>query len=285
MLEDFAGSNTRHRSSGFTLIEMAIVILITGIVAAMLYFGITPALDSSRANAATKKMQRIELALLSYVIQNGCLPCPADGSLATTSGNAGWSYTKNAIYYGPGGPMNQGCSGTGVSCATVGGSGAGIQSAIAVVPWRSLGLTESDITDPWGDRISYVATSSLCTTAGTSMVRAPPASYPAGTLTVDNNSSIPQTTAAAYVLISYGPDRTFAYIAGTGNTYADSFGYASGDPQYTNSPTNATGGTSFRQDTPIFQHGHSYFDDIVLFRTAPDIVRDCGVNACGNPPI
>jgi hypothetical protein len=147
-----------------------------------------------------------------------------------------------------------------------------------------LSLAEGDIVDGWNSRISYAVTSSLTVTAGSSMTRTLPASYPAGTLSVSNNVPTSQTTAAAYVLISYGRDRVFAFAAGSGNTVTNSPGFAATDPEGVNSPTIGTG-TTFRQDTVNLNQSSnsSYFDDIVRYRTAPAMIIDCGVNACGNP--
>src|SRR5690349_8865628 len=91
----------RARHPGFTLLETAIVITVIGAALVGVYATVTPALESSRFTNTQKKLDRIELALLAYVMQNGCLPCPANGSLASTASDAGWS-NSDAGYYGPG---------------------------------------------------------------------------------------------------------------------------------------------------------------------------------------
>jgi prepilin-type N-terminal cleavage/methylation domain-containing protein len=262
-----------RKNAGFTLIEIAIVIAIIGAAMVGIYATVGPALESSRISNTNKKIDRIELALLAYVMQNGCLPCPADGSLDSTSSNAGWSHSS-AAYYGPSGPTNSPCAGSG-GCTAFGTAN--------VVPWRSLGLTENEILDAWNDRISYAVTSALCTTAMSSMVRVPPASYPAGTLSVKNNSGVSQTSTAAYVLISYGPDRNFAYAGSKGSYIVLDSSIVSSDPQGVNS-SSLGDGSHFRQDTLSNISGSSsYFDDVVRFRNAGTVIQNCGPNACGNP--
>jgi len=258
---------------GFTLIEMAIVLVVVGLLLGGAVVGIAPVIQSSKINQTNQKMSRIELALLAYVMQNGCLPCPANGALGSTdaSGNAGWSRNSAAAYYGPNGPTNQPCAG-----------GSGCNTTIGVVPWNTLSLKDSDTVDPWQDRFSYAVTSTLTVTAGESMMRGSGASYPLGTLTVNNYGAAPtaQTTAAAYVLISHGRDRSHAYAALNGQTIADPNAAIYQTP---NDPSVGANNT-FRQDTARLIQGAGYFDDIVRYRTSPAIIQDCGKNACGNPP-
>lgn len=278
-----------RQKRGFTLIEIAVVLIVVGILLAGGLAGIKPAMESSRISATNKKLDRIELALLAYAIQNGCLPCPANGTLGSTdtSGNAGWSYNSTPKYYGPNdtaaSALNQPCSGA--SC----------KSTAGVVPWNTLDLKDGDTVDAWQNRITYAVTSTLTVTAGSSMARTTANTYPAGTLAVYNNSGVggsstcdtgvAQTTAAAYVLVSHGSDRVYGYAAKNGaqvSTGANS----SSTAQECNDPAAAekTPTYTFHQDLPRPTEGATYFDDIVRFRTAPGIVQDCGKNACGNPP-
>jgi len=266
---------------GFTLIEISVVLVIIGVLIAFTASGITPVLQSSKVSQTNQKLDRIELGLLAYVMQNGCLPCPADGTIgsaAVTGGgvltNAGWSVSSATAYYGPNGPTNQPCAAP---------TGTGCLHTIGVVPWNTLALRDSDSVDPWQDRISYAVTSALTVTAGTSMTRALPASYPAGTLYVNNNSGTQQTSTAAYVLISHGSDRSAAYAALNGALIPDPYASANQAP---NNGSTGTGGSAapFRQDKPLPAQGAAYFDDIVRFRTAAAVIQNCGKNACGNPP-
>lgn len=74
--------NKKHKKSGFTLIEMLIVIVIIGILASALI----PRLNSARgrANDVARKadLQQIATALISYQIDSGRFP-PAGGTLST----------------------------------------------------------------------------------------------------------------------------------------------------------------------------------------------------------
>lgn len=244
---------------GFTLIEMAIVLVVIGLVFSGGLVAVAPVLQSSKGNETLAKLDRIEQALTLYVIRYGCLPCPAEPGTASGGANAGWSH--GAAYY------NSGCTAA-CDATTVATQG--------VVPWVTLGLSEEEGRDGFGERIDYALTAALVATNG--MVRTPPATYPSGTLTVQMstaNSSTQQTTAAAYVLISHGIDRSLGWNA-AGQRFVD--------PNSSADQTQNSNGTPFVQDLPIRNTtDYNYFDDIVRFRTAPIIIQLCGTNACGNP--
>jgi prepilin-type N-terminal cleavage/methylation domain-containing protein len=119
-----------HRQSGFTLIEVVVVMLIFSVVVAMaavITRGVTAA--QKRTLTATR-MAAIDAALIQFVQQQRRLPCPADGTLLSTNINAG---KENG----------------GGAAACVNNQQDGI------VPYRSLGLAEADGTDGWDRRLTY----------------------------------------------------------------------------------------------------------------------------------
>ena len=268
----------RASGRGFTLIEMAIVVVIIGLLLSGSLLAVSPVIQGSKISDTNARLDRLEQALTVYVIQNACLPCPADNSLASSSANAGWAHGSD--YYGltnTNVSQQHACSSTSV-CSAVQG----------VMPWNTLGLSESDVTDAWGNRIEYAVTQAR--TGTSQMVRTPPSTYPAGALIVDNNASTvqQQTNVAAYVLISHGPDQAYAYKA----TYGGTAGIS---PQYTFTGQatikNYDGGTAspraatdhFAQGDYVAATNNTHFDDLVRWRTGPIIIQGCGPNACGNP--
>jgi prepilin-type N-terminal cleavage/methylation domain-containing protein len=271
-----ASARRLSADDGFTLIEMAIVMVVIGLLLSGGILALAPVIQSSKTTDTNSRLDRVEQALLVYVIQNGCLPCPTDPTLASTAALAGQASTTS-------GPQ-VGCSASACSFI-VGATGPG------AVPWITLGLSEADATDGFGNRIAYAI--GPATAAGglqnlNGMERTPPSSYPSGSITVRNyanpepGTSVQQTAAAAYILISYGSDASFAHAAGTGALQATKYGQVAGDT----SPegTNATGGAGFFvQDTLYGVGGAGYFDDIVRWRTAANIIQGCGSSACGNP--
>lgn len=253
-------SGWRATARGFTLIEMAIVLVVVGLIISGSIFAVAPIMDGAKATQTRQKLESIEKALVLYVIQNGCLPCPTDG------GSAG---NSQGLAVGSSGTYTSGCA----------GGACDIDDGDAVVPWGNLGLSREDATDGWGNYITYVVDADLAETS-TSMTRTAPSSYPAGNLELTSATGSAITIDAAFVLISHGAD-------GWGGRTPD--GTTKTNPNTSNAPQvdNALGvcddDNPCRQDTAIDADGDNQFDDIVLWRTAPMIIQMCGDNACGNP--
>jgi prepilin-type N-terminal cleavage/methylation domain-containing protein len=248
---------TRAWGRGFSLIEVAIVLVVAGLVISGGLVALSPLLQSSKTSQTNQLMDRIEQSLVLYVIQNGCLPCPAVPANLTgiAEKNGGGSYT--------------GCTG---SCSATYG----------IVPWNTLGLSKDEVTDPFGSFIDYVPSSSLV--SSNSMLRILPATYPTASLSVADASGTSQTSAAAYILISHGPDGSYGYTPSKGTQRPDP---NSSTLQSCNQSgqSGCAHGTNYIQADPqtTAAGATSYFDDIVRFRTAPVIIQTCGSNACGNP--
>jgi prepilin-type N-terminal cleavage/methylation domain-containing protein len=266
---------SRQHLRGFTLIEMAVVVLVLGLVASGTITLIQPLMDGRNAATTSERMDQIERALRLHVIRYRCLPCPTDGalSMAVAASDGGWPYAG-------GSPIT-----TVGTCAT-----AACQTADAVVPWRALGLSEQDITDGWGNRIRYAvsgsnAVAASCGTANlqlsNSMARGSNnGCYPSGDLTVTDLDGYASTTNAAYVLISNGPDKSLARRAITGGFTGDRYGQTGGGG---GQDENQDGDTTFSTGQFNGTTGATHFDDIVKFATAANIIQLCGSKSCGNP--
>jgi hypothetical protein len=109
-----------------------------------------------RRAATRQKLEGVETALALFVSQNRRLPCPADGRI----NGAG-----NDVNLGL--EMPQG----GGTCAV---AGANTQTH-GVVPWRTLGLSEQDVTDGWGNRLTYRVSPQFVTAASMNFTRCDPA--------------------------------------------------------------------------------------------------------------
>jgi prepilin-type N-terminal cleavage/methylation domain-containing protein len=109
--------------NGFTLVEMAIVLMIVGLLLGGLLVPLSAQMDQRNISDTQKAMSEIKEALIGYALANGRLPCPAKPTIATGTTNAGVA-----------------------DCTLTTG----------VVPWATLGVNE---TDAWGDRYTYRVTS------------------------------------------------------------------------------------------------------------------------------
>jgi prepilin-type N-terminal cleavage/methylation domain-containing protein len=273
---------------GFTLIEMAIVITILGLAAGMAVKVIKPLKDVSRTDLTRAHLKIIDKALQLYAIQNGCLPCPANGSLASTSVTtltvAGVPHdysTAGLADDGASAPPQylSGCT-TSATCRTTN----------LTVPWITLGISEEEASDGWGDRIRYIVKGTPCTgsnLAGTNgMIRcltSGATAFPTGSIAVSDTDTgstpacTPTEPCAAYALISSGPDRASALKAHSGGATGNTAAAGS------NQLTNASDGTTVYKGSANNLSGASYFDDIVVFKTPRVLILTCGSNACGNP--
>lgn len=116
-------STPRLRNNGFSLVELAIVLVIVALLTSGMLLGISAQRNATENVDAQRQLENIRDALLGFAMANGRLPCPALPNLANTDANAGKE-----------------------NCAQPHG----------VLPWATLGLPE---TDPWGNRFTYFASS------------------------------------------------------------------------------------------------------------------------------
>lgn len=114
-----------RRSAGFTLVEMAVVVVIAGLILTALLPALLDIQRSGRLSATQTNMQSLLRATAAYALANGCLPCP-------TPGNKIGSIERGKV----GTPGNSACG----VCA----------SADGIAPFASLGIDQSTARDGWG---------------------------------------------------------------------------------------------------------------------------------------
>lgn len=171
----------RHQQ-GFTLVELAIVLVIVALLTSGLMMGMTAQRKSAENSDAQRQLENIREALLGFAMTNGRLPCPAQPNLPNTDGNAGKE-----------------------NCAQPHG----------VLPWVTLSLPE---TDPWGSRFTYFA-SGLFTApsggalAGFTLSTGVPPNSTAGLANIKDNYASGSNIASDIpaVIISHGSRSAGAY--------------------------------------------------------------------------
>lgn len=113
-----------RRSTGFTLAELAIALLIVGLLLASSFIPLSTQLELRNLSETQRTLDQIKEALIGFAIANGRLPCPALGTAASGTTNAGVEqFTTPA-------------------CTAL----------VGVIPWSTLGVPE---TDSWGRRFTY----------------------------------------------------------------------------------------------------------------------------------
>lgn len=123
-------------NNGFSLVEMAIVMAIIGLLLGGLLPTISSQVEQSRRSENRKHLDEIQQALMGYAIINGRLPCPADGTIPTAPGVANGAGQEVTV------------AGPPITCSSTGG----------VLPWATLGISE---TDAWGRRFTYRVTTTF----------------------------------------------------------------------------------------------------------------------------
>lgn len=220
---------------GFSLVEMAIVLMIVGLLLGGLIPTLSAQIETQHISETRRQMNEIKEALVGFAIINGRLPCPADGPTAP----GGADYGKELV------------TGSGVSASCT------LATTRGVLPWVTLGTTEADA---WGRRFTYRVTATYadghdgtdettCTTAtGVSFQLCSSANLNVKATSGGSNVA----TDVPAVVVSHGKNGLGAYPAGGGAQ----IGTATGDEN-----ENANDTTDFVSKDQA-QDG---FDDLVVW--------------------
>jgi prepilin-type N-terminal cleavage/methylation domain-containing protein len=222
---------------GFTLVEMAIVLMIIGILLGGILVPLSAQMDQRNNSDTQKALSEIKEAIIGFALANGRLPCPADPTIATGTTNAGKERAT--------------CTGA--------------ANSTGVVPWATLGVNE---TDAWGNRYTYRVTDYFADANGTTSNCATPAPVQAsfalcstGTLNVWSSAAKVTTIAGNVpaVIISHGKNGAGAYT-----TKGTQLAVGSDADEQENSDGSA--------DTDYVSHTvTSTFDDLVVW-ISPNIL-------------
>lgn len=121
----------RERGTGFSLIEMAVVLFIIVLVIGSALVPLSTQVEQRQISDAEKALAEIRDALLGFAVANGYLPCPDK----TTAAGAG--------------TMNDGAEDrNGSDCVVTEGN----------LPWQTLGIPPADA---WGNRYRYLVTAAF----------------------------------------------------------------------------------------------------------------------------
>jgi prepilin-type N-terminal cleavage/methylation domain-containing protein len=162
----------RHwRTRGFTLLEMAIVLVIVGFLLSGMLSGMSALQLVQREDGTQRQLEEMRIALITFATINRRLPCPAAPATAETVAGAGLERA----------PTVAGCTG----------------GAAGAFPWATLGLPQ---TDAWGRRFSYRVTPAFARLAPAITMAS------VGDNTVQNLSAVSVASQVPAVIVSHGRD-------------------------------------------------------------------------------
>ena len=236
---------TPRKSSGFTLVEMAMVLMIVGLLLGGLVPTISSQMENQRMGETRRQMNDIKEALTGFAVINGRLPCPSDGTAATGS----------ELVTG---------SGVAAVCTLTSAN-----AARGVLPWATLGVSE---TDAWGRRFTYRITADFADGAdGTGETACSVAVGVSFQLCSSANLNVKATfggsnvaAAVPAVVVSHGRNGLGAYPAGGGAQIA----VVTADES-----ENANDNNTF-----VSKDNSSDFDDLVVW-LSPNILANRMVTA------
>ena len=218
------------KHSGFTLVEMAIVLAIIALILGTSLALLSAQQDQRRIEETRDRLDAAREALIGYAIANGRLPCPANPTLADGVVGAGIARAPAATAAG--------C--TADAAGTIQGT----------LPWATLGLPEIDA---WGHRFTYrvsaafarITPSFALTDSGDINIR------------VATGGVIMATNTPA-VIVSHGANGFLAYLPSGAQLPA------SGDADETENADNNTNFVS-KELAPTFDDQVTWLSPYILF--------------------
>lgn len=255
-------------TAGFTLIELAVVLLISAAIAAASFTLGTAWIAAEEYTAARRQMTAIENAFETYRRLNHRLPCPAD--MTPSPGLAGYE----------GGTGPGACTG-GADVATLLGGTA--NTYFGAIPARALGLPTSLMFDPWGYQYVYFVDQRATDEGAFDIVNRDTTSpstyidpncdngdgrlYAAGGCTgaiigqlrIDGSGGSTRTTRAMFAVLSHGANGDGGFDR---NGVAASVSGTAGTDEGENNDNDQI----LVQRLRDFTAGTSHFDDLVLYK-------------------
>lgn len=210
----FSSLKNTGKKAGYTLVEMALVIAVLGVIGGGMLTVMAGKQEAHRLSAQDRQLKAIDEAIIYYVKLRGHLPCPALPDLEESHANFG----------------REDCSGGGTIDTVIDADPSANPNTddvwVGMLPVRSLGLSDRYLYDEWNSRIGYAVIKALTdgsvfgtygTNIDTGVIHITDAA--GNQMTELDNKDV-----VAYLFLSYGKDRKGGYTR-TGSPIACTAGY------------------------------------------------------------
>lgn len=245
--------------SAFTLLELAVVLVIIALVMGIGFSSSQDMIASANQVSTNNRLDAIEKALLDFWQKNGRLPCPADATLAATNANYGIEAANT----------NNNCAG-GTPAANFTSATNFYKAASGTVPVKTLGLPTDFMNDAWQRKIEYAVKPEFATVGVRNRVPIKAASCVDNTaIKITDIGGSTRSSSAVYALISYGKNGHGAYPS-TGSTRYNAA--ATNTDELINCHCNSSAGNTTYDGNYVLRSPNlssttaNYFDDIVRYK-------------------
>ncbi|MCC6598583.1 MAG: prepilin-type N-terminal cleavage/methylation domain-containing protein [Alphaproteobacteria bacterium] len=280
---DEGAKSFRHSQDGFTLVEMAIVFVIVGLVMLMGVGVVRNYYIHIQHQKTVDNIRMTQAALGEYLGIMGRYPCPADPTLPPADVNYGREQCRTS-------PLPDDCAGTpaGIECTNddsrdVDGDGLPEVVMIGMLPSRDIQdlvtgtpFREAHILDGYGLRLTYAVTEAMTDNANNT---ANPVNNAIGAIRVEDENGTSLTVpdrSAHFVIVSHGQNGKGGYLQ-NGNIFPDCNVMILGVPAP--APPGSFGGVDPEKENcdrndaifvkgikSMIENSNNYYDDIVFFR-------------------
>ncbi|MFA4993908.1 MAG: type II secretion system protein [Bdellovibrionales bacterium] len=282
----------RRSCSGFTLVEMAVVVVIMGLVMMTVLPALNTVRSANQLSLTQSNLRSLMLATAAYVQANGCLPCPA------VPGGTNKNFGRVGYYTGEDTPSPP------IACGDCSSAPQGIP------PFASLGIPASTAHDGWGHWITmrvdpaltnpdpvFVPPTASCTADDVSMGRYGctvvgigsykglcKAGLSAANRVVVTTPKGGGSQEAAVIFVSHGQAGYGSYVA-TPKKVGDSLSfpttYAACSPTSGFARCNADNNAQFYDAAIVIDNSSKYtYDDVLAYADRNTLVSMFGNGAC-----
>jgi prepilin-type N-terminal cleavage/methylation domain-containing protein len=150
---------SRARSAGFTLIELAVVLAIVGLLLGSLMYTLSAQVERRDQEETRRRLEQAREMLLTYAMVNGRLPCPARSAATASPSTVAGDEVRDS---------SGNCTGDSISDYYGGTNGA---VTLGLLPARTIGWSHLDSSglaiDAWNNRIRYAVANLVANCSGT----------------------------------------------------------------------------------------------------------------------